>query len=331
MRILCPECGTVRDADVVPRDETYVFKGESITVPHEISVCSVCGTEVATAQQADSSLIAIREAYRSRHDLISPEEIRTIRKRYGAGQKPFGLILGLGESTIANYERGELPTTANSNLIRLMDDLHSFRQLFEERRELIGPTQRRRIEERLNGRGSVRHTIYEGVSVREEADEYTGFRQPDVSRIEALLGIVLERLGKPVHKTKLLKLCYIIDFEHFRHNTVSVTGWSYARLPHGPVLQDYKQLLEDAERRGIIQSEDFDDGTTVLRPGAREHRTDDGVKFDEDELATIDRVLERWSDTTAKELSDYTHRQPAWLQTDHAKEISYVLAFETKP
>ncbi len=180
MTILCPQCGTVRNAKTTVRHETYAYKAEPVTVQHELTVCTVCGTEVATAQQAEESLIAVREAYRRNHDLITPEEIRSIRERYGAGQKPFGIILGLGESTIANYERGELPTAANSNLIRLMNDPHVFRTLFAERRELIGPTQRRRIEARVDGGKERQVSLFDGFAVREKADEYTGFRLPAV-------------------------------------------------------------------------------------------------------------------------------------------------------
>jgi hypothetical protein len=34
--------------------------------------------------------------------------------RYGAGQKPFGILLGLGESIINTYEQGNVPRVANS-------------------------------------------------------------------------------------------------------------------------------------------------------------------------------------------------------------------------
>jgi len=329
MKTLCPYCGTVQNAKTISRIETYTYKGETISLSHELSVCTVCGTEMATAQQAGDSLIAVREAYRGRHDLISPDEIRSIRERYGAGQKPFGIVLGLGESTIANYERGELPTAANSNLIRLMDDPHAFRTLFEERRELIGPTQQKRIGARIGETTEYPLKPFGGLAVRETADEYTGFRRPDQVRVEALLRIIVGSLKESVVKTKLLKLCFLIDFEHFRRHTVSITGWPYARLPHGPVLQEYKQILDVAEHHGVIQTEDFDDGTTVVRLGNRKQVNNQQTVFTEDELATIHDVLQRWGSASATGLSDYTHTLPAYNRTAHAREISYVLALES--
>ena len=117
-------------------------------------MCTVCGTEIST------------------RSLVTPDEIRAIRGIYGAGQKPFGLILGLGEGTIATYERGELPTTAHSSLIRLMANKQNFSALYAERRELIGPTQQRRIDRHLNVQELGYTVDIEALAAAETADEY---------------------------------------------------------------------------------------------------------------------------------------------------------------
>lgn len=291
-------------------------------------MCAICGTEVATAHQAHEGLNAVREAYRRRHGLISPNEIRSIRERYGAGQKPFSIILGFGESTIANYERGEIPTAANSNLIRLMNDPHSFQSLYFERRKLIGPTQQKRIEARISETANNASTVFDGMSVRETPDEFTGFRVQDSLRVKALLASIVRCSPHPVHKTKLLKLCFLADFEHFRQHTVSLSGWPYARLPHGPVLQNYKHVLDIAEQNGFIRTQDFDDGTTVIELGDRRELKHELALFSEEEQATIHEVLDRWGHMSAGELSQYTHTLPAWERTDPSREISYVLALE---
>ena len=106
------------------------------------------------------------------HTLVTPNEIRAIRRRYGAGQKPFGLILGLGEGTIATYERGELPTSAHSSFIRLMADKRTFRSLYVERRELIGPTQQRRIDRHLRVQERGYSVEIKPLVAAETVDEY---------------------------------------------------------------------------------------------------------------------------------------------------------------
>ena len=325
---LCPECGDIREFSIVDKKETYEYRGESITLVNEVSICPVCSAEVSTAQQAQAALDAVREAYRTRHQLIAPHEIRAIRRRYGAGQKPFGLLLGLGEGTIACYENGDLPTTANSTLIRTAADPETFRALFDQRRHLLGPTQQRRIEACLE-RGPTRYAAeVESLVVREQPDEYTGFRRPEVQRLEQLLGFVALTLGTSVVKTKLLKLAFLSEYEYFRRRTVSITGWPYVRLPYGPVPQEYKLVLERSERDNYIESQDFDDGKVLFRAGPRSADLASQNIFSDDEVDTIRTVVARWKDATATELSHYTHSLPAWKQTGHAREISYALALQ---
>ena len=149
MKQFCPTCGTIQTVREETRRETYVVRNEHVTVQARFFRCAGCGDTFANAAQTDELINAARAAYRARHRLVSPEEIRRTRRRYAVGQKAFGLVLGMGEATVALYESGKLPTEANSNLIRLAAQPAIFRQLFDANEGKLGPTQRRRIEAAL--------------------------------------------------------------------------------------------------------------------------------------------------------------------------------------
>lgn len=51
-------------------------------------------------------------------DILTPEEIKAIRKKYKLSQRAFARALGIGEASIARYENGQPPSKAMSNLIR---------------------------------------------------------------------------------------------------------------------------------------------------------------------------------------------------------------------
>ena len=49
---------------------------------------------------------------------LTPQDIKDIRARYGLSQRSFARLLGLGEASLARYEKGQKPSRANANLIR---------------------------------------------------------------------------------------------------------------------------------------------------------------------------------------------------------------------
>lgn len=49
---------------------------------------------------------------------LTPQDIKDIRAKYGLSQRSFARLLGLGEASLARYEKGQKPSRANANLIR---------------------------------------------------------------------------------------------------------------------------------------------------------------------------------------------------------------------
>jgi putative zinc finger/helix-turn-helix YgiT family protein len=129
------------------REETARVKGREVTFTSHFYRCTTCGEELQTAEQLDESLDAAREAYARQYETPSPERLAELRARYGASQKAFGLLLGFGEPTMNNYEKGSIPNPPNRLLLKLAENPVIFRAVYEENKNRIGATQRRRIEE----------------------------------------------------------------------------------------------------------------------------------------------------------------------------------------
>ena len=132
-------------------------------------------------------------------------------------------------------------------------------------------------------------------SFRAVREEYRGRHDlvtPGVDRANT----AREDRCRPAYKARLLKLAFLADQHHFRAHTVSLTVRPYARLDHGPVPQDYKEMLVAAEEDGFV--------------------------------ASIDEVIRRWGTLSAAELSQFTYTLPACQMTSHASEISYAWTLE---
>ena len=145
-RISCPSCEAVRDVEVVERDEKVTIKGREVPFRARFSRCTLCGKEFETPERLDANLLAAREAYAHLYEAPTPAQLVSLRSRYGASQKAFGLILGFGELTMNSYEKGASPDSTNRLLLRLAENPVIFRAMYELNRDRIGAIQRQRIE-----------------------------------------------------------------------------------------------------------------------------------------------------------------------------------------
>ena len=63
-------------------------------------------------------------------------------------------------------------------------------------------------------------------------------------KLQQVILYFLEHINN-VHlgRTKLMKLLYFVDFDHYEAHGVSVTGAAYRKLPHGPYPDKVEKLI----------------------------------------------------------------------------------------
>ncbi|OHE63637.1 MAG: hypothetical protein A2Z99_03180 [Treponema sp. GWB1_62_6] len=330
----CPVCEAIRTVEFGSRAETLPVRGVDVEIEAEFSRCTVCGEEFADAESMDRTLQAAYAGYRHKLGILSPDEIRAIRARYGVSQKAFGLILGFGELTINSYESGSLPTEANNNLIKLVRHPETFKELFGSNKDKIGPTQRKRIETALTcAEASAKkpECVAErapGYGCEEpRASEFTGFMQPDKKKLFRLIVAVLFLSGAKLYKTQINKLLFYSEFAHFRDRTVPISGWPFAAIDYGPVPDDFQILLGEGEKEGFFRSEP--DSTQLGELFSIAEGVNPGTitdSFSDAELATIKTVVAKLGRKSASELTRLSHAERAWKETPRAKRISYEFA-----
>jgi hypothetical protein len=118
---------------------------------------------------------------------------------------------------------------------------------------------------------------------------------------------VRERAGS-VNKTRLLKLLYLADIEHYRKFGVTLTGFDWKFYLFGPWAAEYDTLLAELERKDAIALESW---TSADRDGARislrAERELDKVIPDTEEFYRIRHQIDSWSDRSLSELLDYVY------------------------
>jgi putative zinc finger/helix-turn-helix YgiT family protein len=119
----CPRCGTVmverRSALKLP------VNGEDVSVPSAVHLlcprCDEVVLRVSDSKRLQEDAIGV---YRKKHGLLSADEIRGIRERFGLTQRELAHLLHLGANTISRWESGRnVQTEAMEMLLRLIRDL----------------------------------------------------------------------------------------------------------------------------------------------------------------------------------------------------------------
>jgi putative zinc finger/helix-turn-helix YgiT family protein len=119
----CPECGNPM------REKMGKLKlpvnGEEITVPEATHLaCPKCREVVLRFDDARRLRQRALEIYRGKYGLLSADEIRSIRERFGLTQAELARLLRLGGNTLSRWEAGRnVQTAAMDVLLRMIRDL----------------------------------------------------------------------------------------------------------------------------------------------------------------------------------------------------------------
>jgi putative zinc finger/helix-turn-helix YgiT family protein len=127
----CPECGhpeiTTFWAD---RTIPYGIAPDTVEILVRLPVrkCAKCGCQFFDEEAED-----LRHDAVCRHlGVLTPAEIRALRKKLGLSRAEFSRLTRLGEATIARWERGELIQNAgNDSLLRLLQHPENVERLRE--------------------------------------------------------------------------------------------------------------------------------------------------------------------------------------------------------
>ena len=221
------------------------IRGEDVEFDSEYMLCRNCKKDFASLEQMDADLEAARAVYRARHGIVGPEELVALRKRYDVSQKSFAKILDIGDLTINSYEQGVLPSGAHNSLLRLASVPANFKRLYEVNKGNLSDRQRAKIE-----RAMAAMDVAAPLQVKEEAPPYGPSPQCSPGRLMEVAQLLLAYAGAELYKMALLKLLFYVDFSYYARTGHSVSGWRYARLPYGPVPDDYKEILCEGEKAG---------------------------------------------------------------------------------
>ena len=127
--------------------------------------------------------------------------------------------------------------------------------------------------------------------------------------------LYLLRACSPVRPgvTSLLKLIFLVDYEHYRRHLRTVTDKQYLAFRRGPVIDDYNNIFQDFVERKILSRKN------VRIHGLDEPKIEYGPLeepdediFTETELEVLDYIADRYGRSSGAVLTRETHLEGPW-------------------
>lgn len=331
MRKYCYACEEESEYRIVSKAEKFPVRGESIEVDSKVCICSTCGEEIFCKELDYENLEKVYAVYRGKHGLLSPNDIRTIRERYGLSQRGLSRVLGWGDITMHRYESGALPDRVHSDLLKMISSPEGMLKYLEQNRDLVPNGEAESVRQSIGPskksfdlKSRFKH-VFEVSQGEAGQTIHTGYKLFDMERLK---NMVLYLAEDSVWKTKLNKLLWYADFLAYRRHACSLSGLAYQRYTHGPMPFHANSMLDALSDEDVIELEEtsFSNGTegTQIRP----IKVTDLSAFTEREVDVLKFVRDFFHNYSSGAISDYSHKEKAWLEVPQSEVIPYGYALE---
>jgi uncharacterized phage-associated protein len=143
-----------------------------------------------------------------------------------------------------------------------------------------------------------------------------------------MLHYIISKVGcKPnVGKTVLFKLLYFSDFDYYEKYEEFLSGEAYRKIEHGPAPCHFDDFILKLSNDGLIscQCRDYHN----KKQNKYESLAEPSVQYlSARELEEINKVLDKYSELSAKQISGLSHNDMPYEATDDKDIIDYDLVF----
>lgn len=129
----CDTCGEDRQFQPTTVTKTLTIRGDPITAGAPMLICPICHTHQPDPSPLADPMAPFYTEFRRQHGLLTPDEIRSIRKSYNLSIEVFAALLGLSPTTLHRYEGGSIQDQAYDNLLRLVADPTNLKHILTQR------------------------------------------------------------------------------------------------------------------------------------------------------------------------------------------------------
>lgn len=326
MKHYCPYCDSEQEYYIETRNFKE-YKGVLVNVKENVPICKKCKNELIINDIENENLKRIYSKYRKIKNIITPEEIVELRKKYNISQRELTSILDFGKMTINRYEKGALPSKSHSDYLKL---------LIKDEQEFLD-----KVEEAYHA-GRISFKTFEKINTNKNHEDknqklkmyiennlkyspniYNGFKTLNLERLQNLISYLASKVN--LYLTSLNKYLWYIDMISYNKRAIAITGLTYIHEQYGPVIYDRKyEEISKLDEKYKREDTENRDGSIQSRIISNENY--DITLFSESEMEIINEVIELLKDKPVKEISRLSHKEEGWKKTERFEIISFEYA-----
>lgn len=317
----CDICGST-NTYVKNYKHEYTIKGKKIEFESERCFCSKCNSLVYN--QFLDNLVSEKaiDIYNKNYG-ISKEKIIELRNKYNLSLELFAKIIGCAKKTLISYEKGT--SIPNDNYIIIFNSLLNnpslIVTLIESNKWQFSQKEYLKLKDKLIQDNNINQLFFDSEF---EPTVYNGYTRLNKNKV---LNIILFFADDIILKTKLLKEMFYADFLYYKNTGSSITGLEYAKITHGPVPDNFDEIISIYVEQGLI------DYKIEYENDYENHKISSIQKFDKNifssnELKVLEQVKKYFKPFSSKQIADFSHLEKAYIETKFSKKIEYDYAFE---
>lgn len=325
----CPICDKEHEIILKKIKQTSTIKDSEVENDIYVYFCEIENEEFEDGELLEQNLVAIRDAYRKKANLLTRDEIISIRKKYGLSQEDLANILGLGAKTISRYESTMIQDRPYDVLLRKFNEDYNFAydmllkargKLNEEKFFKISNTIKGFIA--LNSESMYNEMQLKNRYIYDDIEKSSnGFALLNVEKIKSMLAY-FARFTKKLFAVKLMKLLWYSDALSYQRTGKAITGLVYTHMPNGALPIGFREICElnsvNKEPEEIYE-------TIRFRFVPKNIDMIDESLFSKEELGVLHEVCEKFHSTSGSELSKIMHEEEIYKITEEKEVLDFSL------
>lgn len=282
VKMYCYDCNKEQQVITKKEQKEYEFRGKKYTIEEENHYCPECFNLLI--DNNDNFMEKIYDQYLNDYGL-SVEKIKDIRKNYGLSQDLFAKVLSWSKKTVIRYENAQSVPQGEylSMYCRLMKHPDDVFAILEQNKDKMAK------------------------------EDYKQVVKAPYFRIYKSIQMILYFIkDKSLYMTQIMKHLFACDMLFMKKYNTSISNFIYCALPHGPVIDQYKNFFEFLFYNDYT---DFDFDEDIDKPKYIANITFDSDLFTKEELECMQYIKNVFKGKSSKQLSEWSHQFDAWSKT----------------